>query len=157
MDKPRRTFVVVADASRAKLYQKPDNQSKLMLLEEFDHPEGRAKAMDLMADKPGRTFASGPTTKGRSAKEYRTDPKQVEAEKFARALGRRLAELFDAHAFDDLVIAAPPKFMGLLRAALETHHDHVSNHVVAWHEKDYTTLTDVRELSERLDQTAQKV
>lgn len=153
MDKPRKTFVLVADASRARLYQRPDNASKLVLLEEFDHPEGRAKARDLMADKPGRTFASGPV-EARSAKEYRTDPKEVEAEKFARELGRRLADHFDAHAFDDLVIAAPPKFLGLLRATLGTHHDHVSDRVVSWHEKDYTTVTDVKELSERLSLAA---
>jgi protein required for attachment to host cells len=154
VDKPRRTFVLVADASRARLYQRPNNTAKFMLLEEFDHPTGRAKNSDLMADKPGRAFSSGATTAARSTKEYRTEPKQVEAEKFARELGRRLAALFDAHAFDDLVIAAPPKFLGLLRTALGTHRDHVSNSVVAWHEKNLTTVTDIRELSERLDLAA---
>ena len=104
--------------------------------------------MNLMSDKPGRTFESG--TSARSAMEYRSAPKQIEAEKFARGLGRRLAAMFDAHEFDDVVIAAPPKFLGLLRSALGTHHDHVSNTVVAWHEKDYTALTSVKELSERL-------
>jgi protein required for attachment to host cells len=150
MNKPRRTFVLVADASRARLYQRPNDTAKFMLLEEFDHPEGRAKNIDLMADKPGRASSSGPTTAARSAQEYRTDPKQVEAEKFARELGHRLASLFDAHAFDALVITAPPKFLGLLRSALGTHHDHVSNSVVAWHEKDLTAVTDVRDLFERL-------
>jgi len=30
-----------------------------------------------------------------------------------------------------------------LRATLATHHDGVSNRVVAWHEKDYTQLANV--------------
>lgn len=150
MNKPRRTFVLVADASRARLYQGTEGSPKLSLIEEFEHPESRAKAKDLMADKPGRTFSSGGMTEARSAKEYRTDPKEVEAEKFARELSHRLATLWEAHTFEDLVIAAPPKFLGLLRASLATHHDHVSNRVVAWHEKDFTGVTDVRELSERL-------
>jgi protein required for attachment to host cells len=148
--KPRRTFVLVADASRARLYLQTQGSAQISLLEEFAHPESRAKAKDLMADKPGRSFSSGGMTEARSAKEYRTDPKEVEFEKFARELGHRLASHWDAHAFEDLVIAAPPKFLGLLRAALATHHDGVSNRVVAWHEKDFTAVTDVRELSERL-------
>lgn len=150
MNKPRRTFVLVADASRARLYLQSEGSTKLSLVEDFEHPESRAKVMDLMADKPGRTFSSGPQTAARSAKEYRTDPKEVEAEKFARELGHRLATLWDAHAFEDLVIAAPPKFLGLLRSDLATYHDHVSNRVIAWHEKDYTTSTNLDELSERL-------
>ncbi|MBK9260149.1 MAG: host attachment protein [Polyangiaceae bacterium] len=154
MDKPRKTFVLVADASRARLYEKPDSTSKLVLLEEFEHPEARAKNLDLMADKPGRRSAPAGTGPGRSAQEYRTEPKEVEAEKFARELAQRIADHFDAHVFDDLVIAAPPKFLGLLRATLGTHHDHVYDRVVAWHEKDYTTVTDVKELSERLSLAA---
>lgn len=141
---------MVADASRARLYLENDGATKLSLVEEFEHPESRAKNMDLTSDKPGRAFASGPTTAARSSMEPRTVPKEVEAEKFARELGHRIATLFDAHAFDDLVIAAPAKFMGLLRSALATHHDGVSKRVVAWHDKNYTSLSDVRELSERL-------
>jgi protein required for attachment to host cells len=160
VNKSRRTFVLIADASRARLYShhaRRANAHKFVLLEAFEHPEGRAKCRDLMADKPGRTFSSGPMTAARSAKEYRTNPKQVEAEKFARELSRRLASLFDAHSFDALVVAAPPKFLGLLRSALALHRDHVFAHVIAWHEKDYTSITNTAELCERLvitDQTS---
>lgn len=151
--KPRRTCVLVADASRARLYLRNDSASKIKLVEEFEHPESRAKVIDLMADKPGRTSASGPQSHARSSQEYRTDPKQVEAQKFARELSRRLSALFVAHVFEDVVVAAPPKFLGLLRSALGTHHDHVSTCVVAWHEKDYTAVTDINELSTRLSLT----
>ncbi len=150
MSKLRRTCVLVADASRARLYLRNDGSTKLQLAKEFDHPASRAKTMDLMADRPGRTLASGHLTTTRSSTEYRTGPKQVEAEKFARGLSRRLVAMFDAHEFDDVVIAAPPKFLGLLRSALGSQHDHISTCVVAWHEKDYTTLTSMKELSERL-------
>ena len=150
MSKLRRTCILVADASRARLYLRNDGSTKLQLSQEFEHPASRAKGMNLMTDKPGRSYDSGLQTDARSSKEYRSAPKQVEAEKFARGLGRRLAAMFDAHEFDEVVIAAPPKFLGLLRSALGTHHDHVSNTVVAWHEKDYTSLTSAKELSERL-------
>jgi len=61
-----------------------------------------------------------------------------------------LATLFDAHAFDALIVAAPPKFLGLLRSALAIPRDHIFARVIAWHEKDYTSITSVAELSERL-------
>lgn len=158
VNKSRRTFVLIADASRARLYAHHAHRvlaRKFVLLEEFEHPEGRAKASDIMADKPGRTFSSSPMSAARSAKEYRTNPKQVEAEKFARELSRRLASLFDAHVFDALVVAAPPKFLGLLRSALAIHRDNVFSRVIAWHEKDYTSITNSSELSERLAITDQ--
>lgn len=150
MSKLRRTCILVADASRARLYMRNDGSTKLQLAVEFDHPQSRAKGMNLMADKPGRTMSSGSYATVGSSMEYRTAPKQVEAEKFARGLSRRLAAMFDAHEFEDVVIAAPPKFLGLLRSALGTHHDHVSNTVVAWHEKDYTSVTNLNDLSKRL-------
>ncbi len=149
MIQKRKTFVLVADGSRARLFAKTDDTSKFALVETFEHPESRAKVHDLMADKPGRTFESGLTNHARSAKESRTNPKRVEAEKFAREIRQRLATHLDAHAFDDLVVVAPPKFLGLLRSMLSAH-DHMVDRVIAWHEKDYTQLTDLSDLAERL-------
>lgn len=149
VNQPRKTFALVADGSRARLFSQMEGAPNFVLLEAFEHPETRAKVHDLMADKPGRTFASGPTNHGRSAKEPRTNPKRVEAEKFAREIGRRLATHLDAHAFDDLIVAAPPKFLGLLRHTFSTH-DHLLERVIAWHEKDFTMITNLSELAERL-------
>lgn len=146
----RTTFVLIADASRARLFRRGSEETAaLELVEAFEHPESRAMARDLMADKPGRAFTGGGQVGGRSAKEYATDPKEVEAQKFARSLADRLASLYDAHAFHELVLAAPPKFLGLLRATLAAHTNHVADTVVASHEKDYTQL-DVRTLAERI-------
>ncbi|MDC0741133.1 host attachment protein [Polyangium mundeleinium] len=142
----RITFVLVADASRARLFRQGlEENAPLELVEEFEHPESRAMARDLMADKPGRTFWK----RGQSAPDYRTDPKDVEAEKFARSLADRLAALYDTQAFHKLVLAAPPKFLGLLRSMLAAHTNHVAEAVVASHEKDYTQL-DVRTIAERI-------
>ncbi len=148
-EKEKITFVLVADASRARLYRKEGEDAALALIEELEHPESRAMNRDLMADKPGRSISSGHRSTARSGMEYRTDPKEVEAEKFARTLVDKLAHGKDEHTFDDLVIAAPPKFLGLLRGALGTHTNHVLEAVTAWIEKDYTQL-DVRTIAERI-------
>jgi protein required for attachment to host cells len=142
----RTTFVLIADASRARLFRRgAEEETALELIEEFEHPESRAMARDLMADKPGRTLWK----RGQSAPDYRTDPKDVEAQKFARSLADRLASLYDSHAFHELVLAAPPKFLGLLRSTLAAHTNRVAETVVSSHEKDYTNL-DVRTLAERI-------
>lgn len=146
--KSENTFVLVADASRARLFRREESGA-LALLEEAEHPESRAHNRDLGADKPGRAFTGVGVSKGRSALEPRTEPQEVEAEKFARELGDRLAQAFDAHAFDELIVAAPPKFLGLLRETLATHKDHVDRRVKMWVEKDYTEL-DARDVAERL-------
>jgi len=146
--KPQNTFVLVADASRARLFRREESGA-LALLEEHEHPGSRAHNRDLTTDKPGTTFSGGGVSKGRSSMEPRTEPQEVEAEKFARELGDLLARSFDAHAFDELIIAAPPKFLGLLRETLATHKDHVERRVKMWVEKDYTEL-EPRDLAERL-------
>ncbi|HVK65718.1 MAG TPA: host attachment protein [Polyangium sp.] len=145
----RITYVLIADASRARLFRRDKENASLEVVEEFEHPESRAMARDLMADKPGRAFTGSGQVGGRGAKEYATDPKDVEAQKFARSLADRLASLYDAHTFHALVLAAPPKFLGLLRSTLAAHTNHVVETVVASHEKDYTQL-DVRTIAERI-------
>jgi len=143
------TFVLVADASRARLFRREEETAKLVLVEEWEHPSSRARNRDLMADRPGRTSSGGPVSKGRAAFAYGTDPQEVEAEKFARELGDKLAQAFDTHSFDALVITAPPKFLGLLRQTLDTHTDHVARRVIGFFDKDYTEL-DPKQLAERL-------
>jgi len=147
--KPKITFLLIADASRARLFRRSDQADELELVEELEHPESRAMNRDLMADKPGRAFTGGGMVPGRSSMEYETDPKDVEAEKFARELGDDLARRCDEHTFDDLVVVAPPKFLGLLRGTLATHGNRVSDRVSTWLDKDYTQL-DERTLAERL-------
>lgn len=145
---PKRRFVLVADASRARLFKRDEERpDKLVLAWDMEHPPSRAKNRDLMADKPGRAHSSS-IGDGASGMAYRTEPKQVEAEKFARELGNRLAHEHDAHTYDELVIAAPPKFLGLLRQTLATHDNHVEDCVATWIEKDYSWLPE-HDLEER--------
>ncbi len=68
-------WVLVADASRARIFSVPEKDGKPWTLEkEFEHPESRAKATDLTTDVPGRvkqSFGQG----SRPAMEEPTDPK----------------------------------------------------------------------------------
>ncbi len=145
------TWVLVSSASRARLFVAGDKKD-LKLVQEFDHPEGRARAHDLTSDRPGRTQqspgnSSGGASKGsRSGMEPHTDPKTVEAEIFARSLATMLDKGLSSNTTAHLLLVAPPHFLGQLREALS---DSVKKRVSASLDKDFDHLN-VQEISERL-------
>jgi protein required for attachment to host cells len=128
------------------MFQREEGTGVLTLIEEREHPESRAKNIDLTSDKPGRSFS---THSERSGMEESTEPKRYEAEVFARELADDLSRRHNEHTFDKLVITAPPGFLGMLRGALGTHHNHVIDRVFLWLDKDYTQQ-DPRTIAERL-------
>jgi protein required for attachment to host cells len=142
------TWILLADAANARLYQARAPARELTLLRELSHPESRAKEMDLVSDRPGRVRQS--RTAARPALEY-TPHKQVEADRFARQLADALERGLDEGAYDRLILVAPPESLGRLRHKLS---ERVSARIVAEVEKDYLHL-EPRELRERLQEQLQ--
>jgi protein required for attachment to host cells len=114
------TWVVVADAARARILRLERASGRLEALAEERHDESRAKASELMADRPGRSLDSSHAG-GRHAMEPHTDPKAVERQRFARQLAAELDRAAQAGRFQDLVLVAAPGMLGELRAALSDH------------------------------------
>jgi protein required for attachment to host cells len=151
-------WILVADASRARLFA-AEHALNLQVLSSFEHPESRARARDLVSDATGRKPA-GPSmggsyggravshSFGRPGVEPDTEPKAVEAEKFARELASTLERGWLDHAFDKLVIAAPPHFLGLLKGELGKE---VAKQVEAYVNKDLTHH-ELRAVQEHLQQ-----
>ena len=138
------TWILVGDASRARLFSSRGRQAHLNLVQDFDHPEGRASNQELTTDRPGRTHQSaGP---GKSAMEPHTPPKQVEQRHFGQLLADVLHKGLDDHAYQHLVLVAPPHFLGLLRESLTPRVQQVVRSSL---DKDYTAL-DTATLAERL-------
>jgi len=132
------TWILVANASEARLYASPkaklfNGEGELSEIGDYHHPESRQKSSDFVTDRSGRraTMRSGSGTC-----EDASDPKSQEADNFARQLADQLASDFKANRFQDLIIAAPPQFHGLLNKYLSAHAlvDHISINI----EKDYT-------------------
>jgi protein required for attachment to host cells len=85
-------------------------------MQTLEHPAGRAKARDLVTDGQTTAFASvGGARHGIGAD---TAPKEHEQLNFARELARRLEDGRTGNRFDQLVLVAPPAFLGLLRDQL---------------------------------------
>jgi protein required for attachment to host cells len=106
------TWIIAADASRAKVLQVTDPEQKLLQIDEMLNPEGRAHERDLQTDAEprfnGRTGGPASDREAKGATEHST-------EVFARELGRYLDKARIAHRYDKLFLVAPPKFLGLIR------------------------------------------
>ncbi|MEZ4451533.1 MAG: host attachment protein [Nannocystaceae bacterium] len=110
------TWILIADAARARIFAVEGPRDPWVAVDVEDHPEGRLRGVDLVSDRPGRSFHS--SAPARSAMEPHTDPREVEAQRFARALAERALAGRREGAYESLVLVAPPRFLGHLRSAL---------------------------------------
>ena len=140
-----RTWIVLADAATARVYEPQAGRRDWKLIAELAHPQSRQKESELGRDKPGRVKQS---TGSRAAMEPPTPRKEVEIEKFARQIAKTLDDALVRKAYDRLVLAAPPEFVGVLRGLLP---ERVEQCIAATVEKDYLHL-DLPEARERLEQ-----
>ncbi len=127
------TWVVVADGTRARLF----NRNKNRKLEEFDvllSPEHRLHEGDLVTDRDGRA-ADGKG--GRHAMGNKNAAKDHEMAVFAKRLAGRLDEGRTSGDLERLVLIAPPRFLGQLRASMSGP---ASDLVALTIDKELTTL-----------------
>lgn len=150
MSKHISTWILVADGSRARLFQAGDHPGKLAQLKEWDHPASRAKNLDLVSDRPGRVAQSHggphPGHGSKSGMEPDLPAKEVEQEHFARTLGEELEKGLGDNAYSQLILVANPTFLGTLRQVVS---EQVHKHLLASVDKDYTACT-VKELQQHL-------
>ena len=140
----QRTWVVICDASRCRIFEVGPRRDKWRIVQSIEHPQGRAKGHDLLTDKPGRNQQSGALM--RPALEPTTQPHEVEVERFAHQIAKLLDLRLAENAFQRLVLVSPPHFLGTLRSALSTH---AAKSVAVSLDKDYTSL-EPAELLERV-------
>lgn len=114
-----KTWVMVADATRARLFELDGRNAPLTELQALVWPEARLKGHEIESDRPGRTFDSRGGGQ-RHAMEPGINPKQEEATRFAREVVQVLQQGLDGHRFEQLCVMAPPQFLGLLRSAMGT-------------------------------------
>lgn len=115
------TWILVADRTEAKLFESKGSGkgiSDLQFVRDIPHPEGRLQARDMEADKPGRVSDSFGT---RHALSPHHDPQERHAQKFAHHLAEILNKGRNDHAYQKLILAAEPGFLGDLSGALDKH------------------------------------
>jgi protein required for attachment to host cells len=108
-------YLVVADSSQAHVYLTDTALSTLELVVQQQHPSSRLTRSELDSDKPGSSNSGG---RGYHSLGGDSSSHQHESSEFARSLGKYLHSEHLAHKFGQLLIAAPPHFLGELRQHL---------------------------------------
>lgn len=118
-------WVVVADEAIARILSWPETGGELQPVEEFTDPAAHAKGSELRDDAFGRRSGSAAKSTGHRLRGPATatasaglDEKHLEAEAFAARVAQHLAQAEQQGRFEELRIAAAPRFLGLLRKAL---------------------------------------
>jgi protein required for attachment to host cells len=142
--KPIRTWVLIADAARARVFETRGKGTGLTVVPDMSLDAELAPSHMLGTDRPGRTFESVGST--RHAMESPSDPHREQKRQLARQIAHAVEERRAAGGFDRLVLVAPAVTMGDLRAALS---DKVKAAVVAELVADLTH-TPVSELGAHL-------
>ncbi|MBM3559753.1 MAG: host attachment protein [Alphaproteobacteria bacterium] len=137
-------WVVVADGARARIYEHTRIGGGLAALAAMDHDKAHGHARDLGSDRPGRVFDS--TGAGRHAVAPHTDYLRYEKDKFAHEIAALLEHAGTGRRFDRLVLVAPPRTLGDLRAAMGAH---AKAAVIGEVHKDLTHAAD-RDIAEHL-------
>ncbi len=140
------TWILVANASLAKLYANLGPNKGLTLVKELIHPESRRKNSDLVSDRPGSMGANGGGGGGGGTMRPQTEPKEHEAKIFAQEIAQQLYQGRAKNSYRRAILVAPPAFMGMLNTVIDGP---TAQLITDRFEKDYTK-TPEPELSERL-------
>lgn len=108
--KHKTLWVLVADEAIARLLASTDG-GPLVPAEELTDPDAHARGADLRRDAHGRRNANATSSAG-------LDETHQQAGVFARRVAERLAQARREQRYDELRIAAAPRFLGLLRKEL---------------------------------------
>lgn len=135
------TWIVAADASRARILQVMDREQRLSEIEDLYNPAGRLNEREITSDAEPRFHGSVGPGSDREAK----GAVEHEVEMFVKRLGDYLDKARTSHRYDRLHLIAPPKFLGQLRKELGKE---VGKLVVEELPKDLSWL-DARELERK--------
>lgn len=110
----RLAWLVIANAARARVFERDDANGAIREIDDLVHPASRAKEAALGTHPPGRVRKGVAST----AFEPHTEPHARERARFAHELARKLEDAALARRMPDLVLIASNPFLGKLKAAL---------------------------------------
>ena len=137
---PQNWFVVINRKS-AKVFEVSDKPQALTYLRTIRNPLGAIKNKLMRLDKPG--FSRGKFVKNKSphALTHEKNPQEDSAIDFAKKLAHYLRSHKLNKNYLNLIIAAEPHMMGLVRKAIE--HDHFKVNI-RWLQKDLEKMSTER-------------
>lgn len=112
-----KALIVVADAARARLFKTEEKITDISELDELSHPESRLRDRELGSGTPVRSANQ------KGSLQPRTFPKDYEEQSFAKELGKHIKALHNNIHFEELILIASPRFLGMLRNELDSTLD----------------------------------
>ena len=110
-----KTWVVVADSARARVFDVEGKTKALVEIMDLSHPASLQHASEMASDAPGMSSVKGMPSK--FGMEEVVSPKEEEAIRFAKQVAETLQQgLAD---YERLYLIAAPHFLGLLRKDLD--------------------------------------
>ena len=138
-----RTWILVADATYARIFEINEDSRRWELVQEFQHLESREQGQDLIGNRPNKAQH---LMEMAGKKDNPVERKLQEATRFAQELVAHLDKQIATNSFDQLVLVAPPKMLGALREKLSNQ---LKRLVVAEVDKDYSHMPPA-EMEERV-------
>ncbi|MBT8115325.1 MAG: host attachment protein [Arenicella sp.] len=128
-------WIVSADSNRARIFEAQSASGSLQEREALVHPESRLPERSLSSDAGGRRQSR--VTGGSHGVDEAGKLHEQQAQQFARELAMTLKKGWQKRHYGHLVLVAAPRFLGLLRDALD---EGVKKHVRLELAKDLTKL-----------------
>ncbi len=129
-------YILVADNGSARIFKSDTAMRELEVVHSQSNPDGRKLPAELQSDRPGMQRSGSGGFHGLGGDK---DPHRHQSEEFAANLSRMLHAAHQAGEFDELLIAAPPQFLGELRQHLSADCQKVLGTTV---NKDLVRATD---------------
>jgi protein required for attachment to host cells len=145
------TWIVSADAGRARIFAESDPQQPLEEIEDMVSAAARLRDAEINTDRIGVTAAGKSIHNTGGAlpnKQYEPaqTPEERDAEFFAKDISAFLLKALQGQRFQKLALVAEPKFLGVLRVQLDNQLKPLVNFEL---NKDYSHLN-AHQLREQL-------
>lgn len=136
----KQEWIMLANASRARLYSRSSKNGQLSELEDFIHPQSRQAGRAIGDTAPGHVEKDlGGMGHGRTSLEPRVDPRQKAQRQFAHELAEHIDAALRQQRFKSWVLIASNPFLGTLKAELSEAATRALRSTVA---SDFTQLKD---------------
>jgi len=127
------TWVLVADGQRATVYHNDGPGKGLEIIEGMGGHQEVPRSNEIISDASGRN--RGPGGGGAAPMDSGADPHELEEKRFTESVAGEVNRAALEKQFDRLILAAPPRTLGILRKSLSTH---ATERVIAELAKDLT-------------------
>ncbi|MFE8070051.1 host attachment protein [Marinobacteraceae bacterium S3BR75-40.1] len=110
------TWVVIMDTEKARIFEQAGRQGELQEKDCLVNPEAHLREQDLSSDRGGRGV--GGALRGSHDLGDEQHFKKIKAHQFAKRIAEHLRKAAHEQDYDELVLCAEPRFLGIIRSEL---------------------------------------